>query len=541
MPDTPLCPTCHSKISPTGSRIKDHDSAGVPAWSDDPALTPTGLNGANYIGSQFIRALWIQELQNARTQQESDAGINPPTEFSPISADTVQLSATHFTELRISTERLLSAAGATLTDYFSLDADGNVQPAGPNDVPNKAEWSYVSRGVAYDNQNRNNAILQNGTTQFLVDATTTALTPTVLKNTTFISALLFEDLRHPIPSNVWIEVFSTSTNVSITIPAGTVPPFSNEMSGTASGSLCIGDFGPYIYSLLAYSTIFEGSVSNPGYCYPNNQIAVLQNDLFPQQPGPTYKSHKVRQTVESRWLLGSIVTSVPNEPPPYDEYLTITNTYAYSTSFAMNTLGGGYPFAKKPKQLQPNTTIDMFFNFSYNGLSSITDIPVVTDIPVGWAVEMQASIDLTFYADVTNQFNVYGYIEILTFSVANLLPVPYPNPPFSTQVYQRRYLYVNYLPGIPYPITSVTNPNDPFFGKSGFLGLSLAPYIGETGINLSSYYLLSPKCGVSASPHGNYLEYVGYHLPGTYVYPVTPSFTNTFIFELEGIRVSFKK
>jgi hypothetical protein len=73
--ETPLCPTCHSKISPTKSRVKDSDSAGVPVWSDDPALTPDGLNGEDYVGFQFIQAKWIKEIQDARKQQEIDAGI----------------------------------------------------------------------------------------------------------------------------------------------------------------------------------------------------------------------------------------------------------------------------------------------------------------------------------------------------------------------------------------------------------------------------------------------------------------------------------
>jgi hypothetical protein len=234
MADTPLCPTCHSKISPTGSRIKDADSPGVPAWSDDPCLTKDGFNGDNYKGIQYLQAKWIKELQDTRVQQESDAGITPPTEFTPIGTDVIYLTATHFTELRISTERLLDAIGTTLSDYFSLDADGNTQPPGPHDVqiisgPSgpqyKSEWSYVSRGTAYNNQNKNLSILKSPTdsTQFYVDATKLIDTPTVTKDTTFISAILFEDLRHPIQLGAWLQYYWDSFIVPASLSNYNIP------------------------------------------------------------------------------------------------------------------------------------------------------------------------------------------------------------------------------------------------------------------------------------------------------------------------------
>ena len=354
--------------------------------------------------------------------------------------------------------------------------------------------------------------------------------------------MLFEDLRHPIPVAVWIEVFSTATNIVVTVPSGTVPPFSNESSGESSGVLCSGDLSSqYEYDIHAQSTIFEGSLSNPGFCYPNNEIDVVTNNLFPQLPGPVYKSHKTIQTIEARWLLGSIISSISNGFLPTDPFYAVTNTYAYSTGVDSSNIGANVPFSKKPKQVSANTNIDLFFNYSYNGISGAT-IPIVTNIPQGWGIEMEAVINLTFWDGIvnsSNQFNIYGVIQILKFGYENL-PQPAPPVPFSTQIYQRQYVWAGGLPiSYSYPITNIIDPTDAFFGKSGF-HIPLVNYLGATGLNLLTKYMVFEKTNLTSQAFGNYIQVIGYHDPGGAYYNPTSSYTDSFVFEFEGYRVKFK-
>lgn len=200
----PLCPTCHSKISPTGKRIKDSNSPGIPAWSNDPMLTPSGLNGPTYIGVHLPSAIDIIEIQNVRKQQEQDLGITPPTEFSSINIGTTIPQVTHITELRISTERILDASGVTLQDYFKTDIDGNIQPAGPQDIQDKTDWTDVSRGIAIKNTGINTSILSVGNTKFKLNSITTKNVPTIPSIP--LKGIHIEDLRHPLVTQ-WIEQF----------------------------------------------------------------------------------------------------------------------------------------------------------------------------------------------------------------------------------------------------------------------------------------------------------------------------------------------
>lgn len=239
----PLCPTCHSKISPTGKRIKDSDSSGIPAWSNDPILTPSGLNGPTYIGIHLPSAIDIIEIQNVRKQQEQDLGITPPTEFSIINVGTTIPQVTHITELRISTERLLDSSGTTLQDYFKTDIDGNVQPAGPNDIQDKTDWTDVSRGTAIKNTGINTNILSIGNTKFKLNLTDTKDVPTIPNMP--LKGIHIEDLRHPLvvqwieqfkpelPPHIHLETNGLSTSFSTISPS---IPITNEIpSGFVNG------------------------------------------------------------------------------------------------------------------------------------------------------------------------------------------------------------------------------------------------------------------------------------------------------------------
>jgi hypothetical protein len=296
----PLCPTCHSKISPTQKQVKDADGAGIPAWSDDPAITPNGFNGPDYTGSRFVKASWIKEIQDARKTQETDAGVSPPTEFTSVEKDVSFLSATQITELRISTERILDAVGSTLEDYFKLDADGNVQPPGPNDVADKKEWTHVSRGTAYSNQGKNLTILQDNTTKFLVNATTPKDTPTVLKDITYFSAILLEDLRHPLQTKAWLEAFSQEVaNNSFNMSFYNLSPDLNLTSEKVfEGSV----------------THFIGDMANPNVDINDNPYFIRQTMAY--QPAPIHVNVQIPAILTYTGTLTGVAKLPPDPPNP---------------------------------------------------------------------------------------------------------------------------------------------------------------------------------------------------------------------------------
>lgn len=218
-----LCPTCHSKISQSGVRVKDGESDGIPVWSGDPILTPDQLplNGTDYRGTQFITERDILELQADRVAWESALGITPPTEFSDVSLIGTQGLEAHIVELRMSTERILEELDSNLSEYFSTDADGDVQPPGPNDVA-KDEWTDVVRGAGFQTMGLNSSLVTLDGTQFIVSEDA-GLRPTpCLPNGTYIRGIHIEDLRHPfeglVEEDAWVEVFSPAVPVSVVSP-----------------------------------------------------------------------------------------------------------------------------------------------------------------------------------------------------------------------------------------------------------------------------------------------------------------------------------
>lgn len=192
-----LCPTCHSVISPSGNRTKDEDGPGIPVWSGDPMLTPERdpLNGSEYRGSQFIDLKYIAEIQDDRRAKEIELGIDPLTEFTELSPNVTITDEALIIELRISTERILTALGGTLEDYFSTDADGNHQDPGPHDTE-KDEWTDVERGKSFNDHDLNQGILLNGGAQFKDTEATVKDTPSMpIRTDPFIRAMHLEDLR----------------------------------------------------------------------------------------------------------------------------------------------------------------------------------------------------------------------------------------------------------------------------------------------------------------------------------------------------------
>jgi len=95
-------------------------------YTNDPILTTPSLSTEDYEGFTTLISTHIKELQIERHQQEIDNGITPLTEFSPINdAGLFQNIIKYITELRDSTEKILTATGSTLVEFLSTDEDGN--------------------------------------------------------------------------------------------------------------------------------------------------------------------------------------------------------------------------------------------------------------------------------------------------------------------------------------------------------------------------------------------------------------------------------
>jgi len=229
--EKPLCPTCHSYIEsdpakakrvqgavkagelttlPDGRLVRKSNSGAIPQWTDDPTFNNPDrglpLNGTNYRGFTRATVKQLQEIQDARMAEEIDAGIPTKylTQFTPLEAGKTKILARLFIELRQSTEKLLNAIGITLKDYFSMDIEGNVIVANPNDPAgdNKEEWTDTQRGAEYvdsDGKIQTEFILPDGTKQ---------KSPTVLRGTRY-KTIHLEDLRHPVPTG-WREFWATA-------------------------------------------------------------------------------------------------------------------------------------------------------------------------------------------------------------------------------------------------------------------------------------------------------------------------------------------
>lgn len=109
-------------------------------WHGDPIKTPKGEAGNDYRGFTFINPTHFIELQEARQEQELNAGIpeEERTTFTPVDTTEnrfIQIAKKHLRELRESTEKILMAFGQTkevsgeenpvvdLENYFNYDED----------------------------------------------------------------------------------------------------------------------------------------------------------------------------------------------------------------------------------------------------------------------------------------------------------------------------------------------------------------------------------------------------------------------------------
>jgi len=110
------CPTCFRNII-------DFDLTGTQTWSNDPVRTPKGLNGTFYIGYQHIKRTDITEIQTKRLDQEISAGASASL-FQSMTGYR-HMTKLHITELRDSTENILTVAGLIKRDYFNYDEQGS--------------------------------------------------------------------------------------------------------------------------------------------------------------------------------------------------------------------------------------------------------------------------------------------------------------------------------------------------------------------------------------------------------------------------------
>jgi len=143
------CPICFNSIS-SNTRLRGADGVDeygdpTPFWTDDPLLTPTGFAGSDYIGISPIRYIHIKELQSYYSSLEIAIGISDPTEFiEPFDRDPIVI-----VQLRISVEKILTAIGMTISDYFKSDRHGNLIET------TQTDWTDVDRSEGIPNLSPN--------------------------------------------------------------------------------------------------------------------------------------------------------------------------------------------------------------------------------------------------------------------------------------------------------------------------------------------------------------------------------------------------
>ena len=138
------CPICRNNIYLTrgarGSQGVDENGDPYPFWTDDPIKTLQGLSGVLYTGTDPIRWVHIQELQDYYAALEVTLGVAEEdiTSFSTVSRGTPGRSV-HIHELRMSVEKCLDVIGSTLEEYFSVSRTG--EETGRT----QTEWTDVER------------------------------------------------------------------------------------------------------------------------------------------------------------------------------------------------------------------------------------------------------------------------------------------------------------------------------------------------------------------------------------------------------------
>jgi len=121
------CPICYRELStwthdpillPNGSKYK---------WiSDNELVLESDIEQRLYKGILQIREDDIIELQEQLILLESEYGVTPITEFSPVNnSGKFQITGKHIKEMRDSIEKILAEIGWSKIDYFNYDEDNN--------------------------------------------------------------------------------------------------------------------------------------------------------------------------------------------------------------------------------------------------------------------------------------------------------------------------------------------------------------------------------------------------------------------------------
>lgn len=502
-----LCPTCHSRISQSGSRVKDADEPGVPKWSNDPVLTPDTdpLNGPSYRGTQFISEKDILELQEDRIARESELGIGPPTEFSDIAiVPTLGLEA-HLVELRISTERILEAVGSSLEEYFSLDEDGIEQDPGPNDTA-KSEWTDVVRGVGFQTLGLNQSILTPDTTQFYASEALLVDVPGIPEHT-YIRGIHIEDLRHPIPSGAWVEVFKPAETTTLSSVADDDTSYGINPSCPAvistqiirtvnirNDTIIVGDtFDSYDLDTNVraqkYYHCQQGTLDEiKGPSNGRAEIEVSASDLY------SGLAHKLELRGEAEFLkdnfsggpsmflssraeFGVAVTGISDPLASFEERMDYFREHATA----------------QPRKVTANTRLEIFFEYDLESQQISADIP-----------GLSPSIPYTFLSSMSNgdlkipSATRYEYQAV--FNIDVIPTINLDNPVFSLYVVMSLALldtsdttlsvpndYVRQIVTSASPITNVdfttiAEENDPFFNKQ-VISVPFTDFITDFDLN----------------------------------------------------------
>jgi len=136
------CPYC---FRPIGTHT--HDPIILPngakyKWSDSTEITlieESDIAKRIYKGFQQITEDEVIELQEELKTLETENGVTPLTEFSPLnSTGKFQITGKHIKEMRDSVEKILDTIGQTKTQFFNYDEDGNhiIHPLG-----DKLNWT----------------------------------------------------------------------------------------------------------------------------------------------------------------------------------------------------------------------------------------------------------------------------------------------------------------------------------------------------------------------------------------------------------------
>ncbi len=284
-------------------------------WKSDPIKTKRGFAGDDYKGFTQLDKHLIQSLQDRRTQQEIDIGIEEAdrTVFTSLNPNN-SLSfwdKKHIIELRQSTEKILKEVGLTKTvetiemadlgGYFNYDENGVYRGTWKygNKITDKTEWTDVDR------------TLEGFETE-----------PKFPTGITEIQNIYIEDLRHSIPLG-WVENFTNVSSVNEFVPSsgymlqlgGWVVDLLDDFFTTSkSDEIAYTSFLSLFQSGETYVSTFPGSyTSNHTVSTNDKKLAVTMNtSIFDSATTVENWTESVTLTLNFTWKEGKFTEPLPN-------------------------------------------------------------------------------------------------------------------------------------------------------------------------------------------------------------------------------------